>query len=208
MMDTGRLYGDSLYDLAAEEKLTETLMEQLEMVAEVLKENPEYLTLLSEPSIPKTERVGLLDKAFEGQLSLYLLNFLKLLCESGMLREYRDSCRQFGEQVHPYLLNFFKILCSEGIVRSFSGCSREFRRRYNEDHNIAEALIVTAVALKEEQREALKARLEKISGKTVIMKEKQEPQVLGGIRVELEGIALDGTLENRLDNLRKQITEN
>ena len=26
---------------------------------------------------------------FEGQLSLYLLNFLKLLCESGMLREYR-----------------------------------------------------------------------------------------------------------------------
>lgn len=44
MMDTGRLYGDSLYDLAAEEKLTETLMEQVEMVAEVLKENPEYLT--------------------------------------------------------------------------------------------------------------------------------------------------------------------
>jgi len=40
------------------------------------------------------------------------------------------------------------------------------------------------------------------------MKEKQETQVLGGIRVELEGIALDGTLENRLDNLRKQITEN
>ena len=173
MMDTGRLYGDSLYDLAAEEKLTETLMEQLEMVAEVLKENPEYLTLLSEPSVAKAERLSLIDEAF-------------------------------GEQVHPYLLNFFKILCSEGIVRSFSGCSREFRRRYNEDHNIAEALIVTAVALKEEQREALKARLEKISGKTV----KQEPQVLGGIRVELEGIALDGTLENRLDNLRKQITEN
>ncbi len=177
MMDTGRLYGDSLYDLAAEEKLTETLMEQVEMVAEVLKENPEYLTLLSEPSVAKAERLSLIDEAF-------------------------------GEQVHPYLLNFFKILCSEGIVRSFSGCSREFRRRYNEDHNIAEALIVTAVALKEEQREALKARLEKISGKTVIMKEKQEPQVLGGIRVELEGMALDGTLENRLDNLRKQITEN
>ena len=58
MMDTGRLYGDSLYDLAAEEKLTETLMGQVEMVAEVLKENPEYLTLLSEPSVAKAERMN------------------------------------------------------------------------------------------------------------------------------------------------------
>lgn len=95
MTKTAKIYGDSLYDLAAEEKLTEEILPQMEQVAVLFKENPDYLTLLSEPSIPKTERVGLLDKAFEGQLSLYLLNFLKLLCESGMLREYRDSCRQF-----------------------------------------------------------------------------------------------------------------
>jgi len=78
MMDTGRLYGDSLYDLAAEEKLTETLMEQLEMVAEVLKENPEYLTLLSEPSVAKAERLSLIDEAFGEQVHPYLLNFFKI----------------------------------------------------------------------------------------------------------------------------------
>ena len=132
MTKTAKIYGDSLYDLAAEEKLTEEILPQMEQVAVLFKENPDYLTLLSEPSIPKTERVGLLDKAFEGQLSLYLLNFLKLLCESGMLREYRDSCRQF-------------------------------KARY-EDHNIAEAVVTTAVALTEAQAQALKERLEKISG--------------------------------------------
>ena len=163
MMDTGRLYGDSLYDLAAEEKLTETLMGQVEMVAEVLKENPEYLTLLSEPSVAKAERLSLIDEAF-------------------------------GEQVHPYLLNFFKILCSEGIVRSFSGCSREFRRRYNEDHNIAEALIVTAVALKEEQREALKARLEKIREQL----EKEQSRVLN---------SSSGASEDTICSLRKEYEE-
>lgn len=125
MTKTAKIYGDSLYDLAAEEKLTEEILPQMEQVAVLFKENPDYLTLLSEPSIPKTERVGLLDKAFEGQLSLYLLNFLKLLCESGMLREYRDSCRQF-------------------------------KARYNEDHNIAEAVVTTAVALTEAQAQALK----------------------------------------------------
>ena len=116
MTKTAKIYGDSLYDLAAEEKLTEEILPQMEQVAVLFKENPDYLTLLSEPSIPKTERVGLLDRAFEGQLSLYLLNFLKLLCESGMLREYRDSCRQF-------------------------------KARYNEDHNIAEAVVTTAEPL-------------------------------------------------------------
>ena len=124
MTKTAKIYGDSLYDLAAEEKLTEEILPQMEQIMALFKENPDYLTLLSEPSIPKTERVGLLDKAFEGQLSLYLLNYLKLLCESGMLREYRDSCRQF-------------------------------KARYNEDHNIAEAVVTTAVALTEAQAQAL-----------------------------------------------------
>ena len=82
MTKTAKIYGDSLYDLAAEEKLTEEILPQMEQVAVLFKENPDYLTLLSEPSIPKTERVGLLDKAFEGQLSLYLLNFLKLYAKA------------------------------------------------------------------------------------------------------------------------------
>ena len=169
MTKTAKIYGDSLYDLAAEEKLTEEILPQMEQVAVLFKENPDYLTLLSEPSIPKTERVGLLDKAFEGQLSLYLLNFLKLLCESGMLREYRDSCRQF-------------------------------KARYNEDHNIAEALT-------EAQAQALKERLEKISGKTVLLTQKTDSTVLGGIRVELEGKQLDGTVQERLSSLKKKVTE-
>ena len=173
MTKTAKIYGDSLYDLAAEEKLTEEILPQMEQVAVLFKENPDYLTLLSEPSIPKTERVGLLDKAFEGQLSLYLL---KLLCESGMLREYRDSCRQF-------------------------------KARYNEDHNIAEAVVTTAVALTEAQAQALKERLEKISGKTVLLTQKTDSTVLGGIRVELEGKQLDGTVQERLSSLKKKVTE-
>lgn len=176
MTRTAKIYGDSLYDLAAEERLTEEILPQMEQVAELFKENPDYLTLLSEPSIPKTERVGLLDKAFEGQLSLYLLNFLKLLCENGMLREYRDSCRQF-------------------------------KTRYNADHNIAEAVITTAVALTEAQTQALKKKLEKISGKSVLLTQKTDSAVLGGIRVELEGKQLDGTVKERLSGIRKKVTE-
>ena len=43
MTKTARLYGGSLYDLASEEKLTEEMLEQLDMVRALFKEEPSYL---------------------------------------------------------------------------------------------------------------------------------------------------------------------
>jgi F-type H+-transporting ATPase subunit delta len=176
MTKTAKLYGGSLYDLAAEEKLTEELLEELGLVKEVFRENKDYLTLLAEPSIPKAERVKLLDDAFGGKVHLYLSNFLKLLCENGMLREFNDCCR-------------------------------EFKARYNEDHNIAEAVVTSAVALSGEQAEALKAKLTAMSNKTIVLTQKVDSHVLGGLKVELEGRQLDGTAQGRLSGLRKKVTE-
>ena len=160
MTQTARLYGSSLYELAAEEQLTDVLMEQMEEVRQLFRENPEYVKLLGEPSIPGEKREELLEQAFGGQAQRYLVNFLK-----------------------------------------------EFRRRYNEDHNIAEALVTSAVALSETQMEALKARLEKISGKQVLLTQKTDPKVVAGLRVELEGRQLDGTVQGRLSEMSKKLNE-
>ena len=164
MTHTARIYGSSLYDLAAEENLTEVMMEQTGQVRELFRENPEYVQLLSEPSIPKEERTGLIETAFGTQAERYLVNFLKLLCERNILRE-------------------------------FAGCCDEFTRRYNADHNIAEAVVTSAVTLDEAQMKALKDKLEQISGRNVAAQCRQiDPAVLGGIRVELDGKQLDGTV--------------
>ena len=56
MTQTARLYGSSLYELAAEEQLTDVLMEQMEEVRQLFRENPEYVKLLGEPSIPGEKR--------------------------------------------------------------------------------------------------------------------------------------------------------
>ena len=176
MTKTARLYGGSLYELAAEENLAETIMGEMEEVEKIFKENPDYLRLLGEPSIPKAERVSLLDKAFGGQIELYLMNFLKLLCENGTLGE-------------------------------FGGCRREMIRRYNEDNNIAEAVVTSAVPHSGEQTEALKRKLESLSHKTIILTQKTDSRVMGGLKVELEGRELDGTVEGRLTGLRKKVSE-
>ena len=174
MTETARMYGGSLYDLAAEEGLESRILEELDEVTALLKNDPQYLHLLSIPSIPKKERCGLLDEALRGQVHLYVLNFLKILCEKGTLRE-------------------------------LPGCARAYRVRYNEAHGILEATATTAVAMTEEQEKSLHEKLEKLTGKTIDLKTKVDAKVLGGIRLDIEGTELDGTVQNRLAALRKDI---
>ena len=47
--------------------------------------------------------------------------------------------------------------------------------------------------------------LEKLTGKTIDLKTKVDPAVLGGIRLDIEGTELDGTVQNRLAALRRDI---
>ena len=48
-------------------------------------------------------------------------------------------------------------------------------------------------------------RVEKLTGKTIDLKTKVDPAVLGGIRLDIEGTELDGTVQNRLASLRRSI---
>ena len=174
MTEIARMYGGSLYDLAAEEGLETRILDELDEAAKLIRDDPEYLRLLSTPSIPKKERCALLDEAFRGQVHLYVLNFLKILCENGTLRE-------------------------------LPGCARAYRIRYNAAHGILEATAVSAVPLTEPQRAALHAKLESLTGKTIDLKTKVDAKVLGGIRLDIEGTELDGTVQNRLTSLRRDI---
>ena len=176
MTQTASLYGGSLYDLAAEEQLTHVILEQMQQIREIFRENPDYVHLLSEPSVPLAERKNLIEQAF-------------------------------GAQAERYLINFIKMLCDKNLLREFAGCCEEFTRRYNADNGIAEAVVTSAVALDEAQLAALQAKLEKMSGKRISLIQKVDASVVAGLRVEMEGRQLDGTVQGRLSGISKKLNE-
>ena len=90
MTQAARVYGGSLYDLATEEKLDGQIMEQMNEIRQIFRENPGYLKLLGEPAIPQEERIKLLDEAFGGQVEPYLL--------IGVLSRFRTRRRRNGKE--------------------------------------------------------------------------------------------------------------
>ena len=118
MTETGKRYGTSLYELAAKEGLTERILAELDVAVNAMQE-PGYLRLLMTPSVPKKERCVLLDQAF-AQAHPYLVNFLKILCEAGILpelpacaRAYRDRYNQDAlEDCSSMLLHYEPSACS------------------------------------------------------------------------------------------------
>ena len=134
-------------------------------------------------------------------------DYMRLLCTPSIPKEERRGLLEeaFGAAVHPYVLSFMKLLCEKGALRELSGCARAYRLRYNEAHGILEATAVSAVPLTAEQTRRLHEKLEKVTGRHIDLKTKVELAVLGGIRLDIEGTELDGTVRSRLAGLRSSI---
>jgi len=173
--ELGREYGEGLYALCVEEDIACEALEELDQLRKLFNENPDFCRLLGNLSISKQERVGILDAALRGQ-------------------------------VHQYILNFLKILCERGIIGEFGGCVDAYRTFFNRDNKVVEAVVTTSVPLDENRRAQLLDKLRNMTAKKIIMVEKVDPAVMGGVLLEMEGKRYDNTLRHRLDTMRQMLT--
>ena len=95
MTQVGNVYGEALYTLALEEQLTGALLEELTVLSQCFRENPDFIRLLSSPNLPKQERCRILDDSFRGKVHTYVLNFLKILTEKGYMKHFHDCFKTF-----------------------------------------------------------------------------------------------------------------
>ena len=89
-------YAKALYEIAQEEALEDVIASQLKDISGVVSDNPEYIKLLDNPAIDKSERVALAREAFAGA-NEYLLNFLMLLTEARGISELSDCAARLGK---------------------------------------------------------------------------------------------------------------
>ena len=130
--------------------------------------------------------------------------FIQLLSSPNIPKEERvqilDS--SFRGKIDPYVLNFLKVLTEKGYMRHFSGCCQFYRQCYNKDNGIMPVIAYTAVPLSDELRRKLTAKLSTVTGKTIELDCRIDPETLGGVRLDFDGRQVDGTVRRRLEDIR------
>ena len=95
MTDAANQYGTALYELSKDEGLVDTILPQLKTLQEIMDGEPKFAVLLSAPSVPKDQRIQVLDDCLKGKVHPYLLNFMKILTEKGYMKHFGGCCRVF-----------------------------------------------------------------------------------------------------------------
>lgn len=149
------------------------------------------------------EELGVLQAVFRDEP-----DYLRLLSTPNVSKEERCGLLQesIGSRVHPYVLHFVKLLTEKNRIRQFSDCCKEYEHLYDQAHGILPVQAVTAVALTGEQQEKLTAKLSGLTGKTICLTNRVDPDCLGGVRLVYDGKLVDGTVAGSLNALRDMLT--
>lgn len=80
-------YSEAIYSLSKEQNMQSEILADLSLVCEVVFENKKYINIMDAPDIDFNAKKSLIDEAFSGRVSPYVLNFLKIISQKRLFSE-------------------------------------------------------------------------------------------------------------------------
>jgi F-type H+-transporting ATPase subunit delta len=114
----------------------------------------------------------------------------------------------FTGKVHDMTLRFYLLITEKNREAILVLVAQEFIRQYNEMKGIEKAQVTTAVPLNPELRAQLNQKVAQITGKTIQLEEKVDPDVIGGFLLRVGDKQVDDTIRTSLRTLRNKFKEN
>jgi F-type H+-transporting ATPase subunit delta len=104
------------------------------------------------------------------------------------------------------LRNFVAVLIDNRRVAALPEIARQFELELNERLGLADAEVTSARELTEAERQALEARVRKVTGKEVRARYKTDRKVLGGAVVKVGSTIYDGSIRGQLEKLKQELS--
>ena len=102
-------------------------------------------------------------------------------------------------------LNLARLLVRKSRTALAPGIAVQFRALVQEREGVRHARATTAVALTDAERRALAERLQASTGHRVELETEVDPELLGGLVVQIGDRLVDASVRGRLDALRKSL---
>ena len=114
-----------------------------------------------------------------------------------------NSSKAFRGKIPDILLAILRMMVSRGQVSAFSGMVRDYEELAREYRGEAVAVVTSAVPLSEAQTVALRQKLAKKLGQKITIQCREDPSLIGGLRVEVDGRVIDGSIRNKLEEIKE-----
>ncbi len=171
-----KTYGDALFDIAVENGKTDVFFEEVKGLKQVLTENPELSKFLGHPDIELSEKVTVMENIFKGRVSDEIVGLLRIVVTKGR---------------SPELIS---------ILDYFIAKTKEFKK-------IGVASVTSAAELSDAQkRKIVEKLLSSTSYKEFEMSYKVDPDLIGGVVIRIGDRVVDGSVRNKLANLKKELS--
>jgi F-type H+-transporting ATPase subunit delta len=120
-------------------------------------------------------------------------------------RSKRAALEDLMEGGDELLRNFLFVLVDKGRAGQLEEIAREFERLAAEQEGVVRAELTTAVELSDEEAQKLLQQIEQASGQKVEATRSVDPDLIGGMVLQVGSHRLDASVRGRLERLRREL---
>ncbi|MCD8194845.1 MAG: ATP synthase F1 subunit delta [Coprobacillus sp.] len=120
-------------------------------------------------------------------------------------KEKEDLIDKTLKDFHPYFRYFVQIICKNHRVTELNDILQDFISLINERLGIKEGLVYSVSPLSEEEKQRIERSVSKSEGEKVELVNLVDISLLGGVKVLIGDKVYDGSLKNKLNNLKSQL---
>lgn len=106
---------------------------------------------------------------------------------------------------HPIVIEFLALIAKERSVQLIHRVAKTFNRIYKENEGIVSVTAHLANTMETEEKNLFHVHLENLLSKKVDLEIQLDENLLGGLKLRIENTFLDGSLQNNLNRLRREL---
>jgi len=122
-------------------------------------------------------------------------------------QEKKEGIGRMIDGADENFVRFLELLAERHRMPAIFRIRREFDDLWRKQNKLLRVTVTSAVDLDPELVEGIGKRIEEQTGQSVELSSKVDPEVLGGLKLQVGNMVLDASVRNRLNQLRKQVAK-
>ncbi|SEM40505.1 ATP synthase F1 subcomplex delta subunit [Stigmatella aurantiaca] len=173
-----RRYARALLDVTAESQRTDAVATQLDSLVKAFEKSPELSDVLLNPAYSRAQRAQVV-----------------------------ESLIQLAGNLDPILANTLRLLVERNRLIYLPDVARVFREMADARAGRVRGQVTSAAPLAPDTLEQLRKNLQQLTQRDVILEQKVDPSLLGGVAAQVGSVLYDGSLRTQLEQMRRQLKQ-